>query len=86
MNWWKKLVDYVRSLFYHEYEVTVWFSNEDIYDGKGVLLVSKKIEKVFHMTEITKLTAKHIVGKEKGGKRIEIRTQKPFDYNVRKIQ
>lgn len=64
--------------------MTVWFVEEEIYDASGNLMSVKRSEKVFYLTGIDKLTPKHIIGKEKDGGKIVIKTQKPFDYNLRK--
>lgn len=85
MKWFSKGIDYLRKLFYNEYELTVWFTEEEIYDAGGNLMTARKSPKIFRLTSVNKLTQKHVIGKEKGGGKLVIKTQKPFDYNLRKI-
>lgn len=86
MQWFSHIVDFFRDLFYNEYELTVWFVEEEVYDATGNLMSVRRNPKVFYLTSIDKLTQKHIIGKELDGGKLIIKTHKPFDYNLREIR
>ena len=80
------MFDKIKDWFKEEYELTVWFTVEEIYDGNGILSVRKKSEKVFLLSKVDKLTQKHIIGKDPSGKKIVIKTDLPFDYTLLKTK
>jgi len=79
-EWWYRL-------FYEEYHVTVWFQKTHRLQGMGVEIIEdqSKTKRVFKMKSISKQTPTHIKGKDLKGRKLEIRTVKPFDYQIRKI-
>lgn len=83
--WYKKFWDWIKSLFVEEYELTVWYVYEMNEDPRGMKTVRRK-SRTYILSDITKRTNKHIVGKESNGERFEIKTVEPFDYQIRKIK
>jgi hypothetical protein len=67
-----KIKQWIKSLFADEYELTIWFQGAE-----------KK--KIFHVKSISKKTQKHIIAKDLEGNQIEIKTNDPFDYQLRKL-
>jgi len=59
-----------------QYELTVWFP-------KGI--DEPKSKKIFFLSDVTKKTQTHFIGKDLDGKKFEIRTVEPFDFYLRKI-
>ena len=68
-EWWKTITT-------EEYELTVWFP-------KGI--DEPKSKKIFHLSEVTKKTQTHFIGKYMDGKKFEIKTVEPFDFYLRKV-
>jgi hypothetical protein len=84
-RWYTRLHNWLLNLFRDEYELRVWYVFEIIEDPRGLKTVKRK-EKVYYLSDITKKTSTHIIGQEKNGKRFEIKTVDPFDYQIRKIK
>lgn len=81
MNWIQK---WWRTATTEEWELTVWFVDSTTTDAEGSVTQSKS-KKVFTLTDVTKKTNTHIIGKDADGNAIEIKTVAPFDYHLRKI-
>ena len=82
---WQKFVEWLKDLFYEEYEVTIWFHKETLETERGLKVDDFTEPKVFRFETIKKLTPTHLKGVDIEGNIVEIRTQKPFNYNVKKI-
>lgn len=67
----QKLVKWLKDLFLEEYEVSVWPAG-----GEKETYTFKKIEKI---------TQTHIIATEMDGRRFELMTVDPFNYQVKKI-
>ena len=81
INWIKELIF---KIVYQEYELTVWFEKDSTVDTMGNVIYTR-IPKVWLLKKITKKTPTHIKGKDMDNREFEIRTVKPFDYQIRKI-
>ena len=69
------LMDWWKTATTEEYELTVWFPDGEV----------EKSKKVFQLSDVTKKSQTHFIGKDMEGKVFEIRTVAPFDYYLRKI-
>lgn len=83
--WYKRLWDWIDSLFREEYELTVWYVYEDYESDKG-MKVKRRAAQKYQLKEISKKTAKHIIGRYVDGSKFEIKTVEPFDYEIKKIK
>ena len=81
INWIKEVIF---KIVYEEYELTVWFEKDTTIDTMGNMLYTRT-PKVWLLKKITKKTPTHIKGKDMDNREFEIRTVKPFDYQIRKI-
>ena len=80
----RRFWEWVSRFFQEEYELTVWFQGTTTIAADGVTTISRS-EKVFRLTNISKKTQTHIVGRDSLGKPFEIKTVAPFDYQIRKV-
>ena len=83
--WYKRIWEWIVSLFVNEFELIVWFHSETQITDRGTKHI-KKTEKTFLLKKITKKSPKHIIGKDIFGKPFEIKTVEPFDYQIRKLR
>ena len=67
-----KIKQWFKGLFADEYELTIWFQGAEN-------------KKIFKVKSISKKTQTHIIAKDIEGNQIEIRTEKKFDYQLRKL-
>lgn len=67
-------VGIIKKIFCDEYVITIWVNS----------LIGKE-ERVFHLSELQKLTNNHLKGKTMDGQGIEFKAVEPFDYMIRKI-
>lgn len=74
----KALINWIKTLFLEEYELTVWYSGGTEFDPKST-------KRVYKMKSISKKTQNHIKGVKTNGHPLEIKTTKPFDYQIEKI-
>ena len=81
MNWIEK---WWKTVTTEEWELTVWFVDSTTTDAEGSVTQSKS-KKVFTLTDVTKKTNTHIIGKDADGNELEIKTVVPFDYQLRKL-
>jgi hypothetical protein len=79
-EWWFRL-------FYEEYHLSVWFEKDIKVVGTGDKRIetSTKVRKEFKLKAISKRSPTHIKGKDLKGRAFELKTVKPFDYQIRKI-
>lgn len=82
--WYKRWWAVIKSWFYEEYELTVWYVYETSEDPRGMKTVKRK-ERIYYLRDIVKHKPTHIIGEDMNGKRFEIKTVEPFDYQIRKI-
>lgn len=82
---WKKIVEWYKRITREEYQLIIWFVVEEITDATGGLKTISRSRKVFRLKRITKKTQTHIIGIDLKGNRFEIKTAKPFDYQISKI-
>jgi|TARA_R110000803_G_scaffold42597_2_gene91191 hypothetical protein len=85
LPWYKRLWEWLISLFVDEFELIVWFHNETEISDRGTKTI-KRTMKTFILKKITKKKPNWIVGKDAFGKPFEIKTVEPFDYQIRKIR
>lgn len=83
--WYKRVWEWIVSLFVNEFELIVWFHSETQITDRGTKHI-QRIEKTFLLKKITKKSPKHIIGKDIFGKPFEIKTVEPFDYQIRKLR
>ena len=76
-KWWK-------TVTLEQWELTVWFVDSTTTDVEGNVTQSKS-KKVFTLTDVTKKTNTHFIGKDADGNKVEIKTVEPFDFYLRKI-
>lgn len=82
---WKKIKHWYKSLSREEYELIVWFVTEEITDTTGGLKTISHSKKEFRLKKIIKKSQTNIIAKDLNGNRFEIKTVKPFDYQITKI-
>ena len=85
LPWYKRFWNWIVSLFVEEYELIVWYVHEE-YDESLGMKVTKRSERKYLLKDISKKSNKHIRGKDINGHRFEIKTVKPFDYQIRKLK
>ena len=86
MKIFNKIKEKIRAYFYDEYEVTIWYVQESLHDIEGNLKMCKRAEPmVYNFSKIKKKSNTHIIGVDMEGKSVEIITNIPFDYKVRKL-
>ena len=83
--WYKRVWEWIVSLFVNEFELIVWFHSETDISEEGLKTI-RRVEKTFLLKKITKKSPKHIIGKDIFGKPFEIKTVEPFDYQIRKLR
>lgn len=81
----KKLWSWIEKLFKEEYILEVWFCKETIETDRGLKTTSHTSKK-FVVRSFQKKTQKHIIAKLSNGDKLEIKTTKPFDYNITKVK
>jgi len=86
----KKIIDKIRfkikAYFHDEFEVTVWFAKEVFYDANNEIKMCTRTDgRVFNFSKLSKITNTHIKGKDMNNKPLEIITNIPFDYQVKKL-
>ena len=79
------MVNWIKSFFQKEIELTVWFHSETVTTADGVTTVTRK-KKVFNLGRIIKITPTHIIAEDMDKKRFEVKTIEPFDYLVRVVR
>lgn len=84
-NIFQQFVDWIRSFFEEEYELTVWYVYETT-QGMGDIKVTKRKEKTYTITKIHRKNNYHIKADLKDGGSLEIKTVTPFDYEIRKLR
>lgn len=67
----RKLIRWIKDLLLEEYEVKIWSDPKNVSIHKF-----KKIEKI---------TPTHIIARELDGRRFEVKTVEPFNYQVKKV-
>lgn len=82
--WIKALFKWFKGLFDSEYELTIWFPGEDL-TSQGVI-VRKSSQVSYRLSNISKKTQTHIVGKDMNNKFFEIKTKNPMDYRILRIK
>ena len=83
--WYKRIWEWLVSLFVNEFELIVWFHSETQITDRGIKHI-KRVERTFLLKKITKKSPKHIKGIDIFGKHFEIKTVEPFDYQIRKLR
>lgn len=84
-TWYQRLWNWVLILFLEEYELTVWYVYETVFDENGNR-AHKRSRRTYQLKRITKKTNTHIQGVDVNGMPFEIKTVEPFDYELRKIK
>lgn len=74
----KKLINWLKTLFLEEYELTVWYKSGTEFDPKTT-------KRVYRLKSISKKTQTHFKGTMMNGHSLEIKTTEPFDYQIEKI-
>lgn len=74
----KALINWIKTLFLEEYELTVWYSGGTEFDPKTT-------KRTYRLKSISKKTQTHVKGTLMNGHTLEIKTTKPFDYQIEKI-
>lgn len=67
----QKLIKWLKDLLLEEFEVRIWITGEE--------------PRVYRFKKIEKLTPTHIIAREMDGRRFEMATVDPFNYQVKKI-
>ena len=76
-EWW-------HAIWVEHYEVTVWFEDEVITKIEDGTQTTTRSKKTFDLKSISKKTATHIIGIDINDNPIEIKTVKPFDFQILK--
>jgi hypothetical protein len=64
--------EFLLRLILNEYEVTLW--------------MDPKVKVVYNFKRLSELSPKHIKGRLTSGELFELRTQEPFNYQIRQIR
>ena len=67
-----------------EWSLTVFWT-EDITDTNGHVHARGK-SNTYRLSRISKKTQTHVIGKDMKGRFFEIKSKKPFDYRLQRIQ
>lgn len=81
----KKFWNWLLSLFSERWELTVWFQADNSMSRDGEILKTRSSKKVFVLKSVSKKTPTHVKGIDEDNKSFEIRTVKPFDYMLRRL-
>ena len=85
LPWYKRLWEWIISIFIDEFELIVWFHDETEFTDRGNKTI-RRTKRTFILKKITKKKPNWIVGKDIFGKPFEIKTVEPFDYQIRKLR
>ena len=85
MEWLKQLWNRIRELFRDktEYTVIIWYVYETV-EQEGTKVTRRK-QKGYSFSKITKKTNTHFVGKGMQGQLIEIKSVVPFDFEIHRV-
>ena len=64
------------------YELTVWFEDQVVTNLEDNTQTTTRSKKVFDLKSISKKTQQHIIGVDINDNPIEIKTTKPFDFQI----
>ena len=78
------IIEWFKNLFTEHWELTVWFQGDIRVNSDGETITDHS-KKVFELQSVSKKTPTHVKGVDMDGKSFEIRTVKPFDYMLRRI-
>jgi len=76
-EWW-------HGIWVEHYELTVWFDDQIVTNLEDNTQTTTKSKKVFNLKSISKKTQTHIIGVDTDDNPIEIKTTKPFDFQILK--
>lgn len=75
----RRLIEWIKSFWATEYVLTVWYPGGTEYDPKTT-------RRVYKMESISKKTQTHLIGVQTNGNPLEIKTTKPFDYQIEQVK
>lgn len=84
MNPLKRFIEWVKSFFQKEYEVTIWFVVETVTSES--LKTKSRADKKFRLKKLHKITQNQLIGVSVDGSPIYIKTAEKFDYQVLKVR
>lgn len=82
---WEQFKEFFKDLFLEEYELTIWFHGKTTTSNGGLKIDEHTNPKVFYLKRIDKISQTHIKGTDERNNPFEIKTSKPFDYNLKKL-
>tara|TARA_B000000532_G_C18725670_1_gene344545 strand:- start:410 stop:664 length:255 start_codon:yes stop_codon:yes gene_type:complete len=74
-DWW-------HALWVEHYELTVWFEDQTVTNLEDNTTTTTRSKKTFDLKSISKKTQNHIIGVDINDNPIEIKTTKPFDFQI----
>lgn len=77
-----RIKDWWHSLWVEHYELTVWFEDQVVTNLEDNTQTTTRSKKVFDLKSISKKTQQHIIGVDINDNPIEIKTTKPFDFQI----
>lgn len=77
-EWWKDLTR-------EEYVVKIWFAKKIKEFKDGPTIIDYAPPKIMRMGTISKLTQTELTGTDLEGNPVSIKTEYPFNYNLKKI-
>jgi len=80
----ERIKDWWHALWCEHYELTVWFEDEVTTRLEDGTQTTTRKKKTFDLKSISKKTATHFIGVDINDNPIEIKTVKPFDFQILK--
>ena len=77
-----RIKDCWHVLWVEHYELTVWFEDQVVTNLEDNTQTTTRSKKVFDLKSISKKTQQHIIGVDINDNPIEIKTTKPFDFQI----